>query len=390
MKILVTSFTFPPQASGVSEIARSQACGLSQLGHNVTVATDFDPNRENSHWPPGVVVRQFDVRGSDARRDGCQGETGAYERFIADYDGDIICCNCWQNWATDLALRSFPRTRARKAFVSQGFDAHMWLRQPRFAWGLGQWIRAQPYVWRLPRMLKSFDHVILLSKRCDFRRFIDHWLARRLVPNRVSVIPNGVHLQDLSNARKDFRKTYNVQSKYMLLNVANYCDRKNQLSTLRDFARANRSDTTLVFIGSEFNDYTAQMNRAWERLRVDFPSAKMIMLEKVSREMINAAYQTADLFILSAKHETQPLAILDAMASAVPFISTDVGCVTEFPGGLVVPAGPRTTSAIARLLEDPAHRARLGDEGSQACSASYSWDHVIGSYEALFKQMNPS
>jgi glycosyltransferase involved in cell wall biosynthesis len=387
LKILVSSFTFPPHANGVSEIARTQSAELAKRGHEVTVVTGFDAARTPADSPPGVAVRQFKVSGAGNIRGGCQGDTVGYGQFIASYDGDIILCNCWQIWATDVAMEFFGRTKARKVIVSQGFSAQIWHPNPRFAWGLGQWLVAQPYVLRLPRMMKAFDRLVFLSPLCDAGRFFDHWVARRLVPDRISIIPNGVHLLELEKAGADFRQLWNIATKYLLLNVANYCDRKNQIATLRDFIQANRSDATLVFIGSEFNDYSASMKTLYESSRAKFPRAQVLFLEKIPRQTINAAYRAADLFVLSAKEEAQPLAILDAMACGVPFISTKVGCVTDFPGGWVVSSGGKTTQAIHRLLDDPDLRRQLGKEGKAACLARYDWKQVVNAYEDLFASL---
>ncbi len=384
MRILVTSFTFPPQANGVAEAARTQSAGLAARGHEVTVATGFDAARSPEHSPPGVTVRQFKVSGAANIRGGCQGDTAGYGRFIASYGGDIILCNCWQIWTTDVAIQFFPATMARKVIVSHGFAAQIWHPSPRFAWGLGQWLFAQRYVLRLPRMMKAFDRLVFLSPRRDAGRFFDHSVARLFFPGRVSVIPNGVHLSDLEKAGADFRQRWNIGAKYLLLNVAYYSPLKNQLATLRDFMRSNRPDATLVFIGSEFNDYSAKMKALYESSRAEFPRAQVLFLEKVPRQTINAAYRAADVFILSSTQETQPLAILDAMACGVPFISTNVGCVTDFPGGWVVPSGGRTTRAIHRLLDDPGLRRQLGEQGRAASLAKYDWKQVLNSYERLF------
>jgi glycosyltransferase involved in cell wall biosynthesis len=384
VKILISSFTFPPQANGVAEIARTQSAGLAARGHEVTVVTGFDAARSVEHSPPGVTVRQFRVSGAGSIRNGCQGDTAGYGQFIADYDGDIILCNCWQTWATDAAIEYFNAAKARKVIVSQGLAAHIWHPYPRFAWGLGQWLVAQPYVLRLPGMMKSFDRLVFLSPRCDRGRFFDHWLARRFVPERVSIIPNGVHLSEMAKAGEDFRQRWKIATEHLLLNVANYCDRKNQLATLRDFMRANRADATLVFMGSEFNDYSAKMKALYESSRAQFPRAQIVFLENPPRQMINAAYRASDVFVLSAKEEAQPLALLDAMACGVPFISTNAGCVRDFPGGWVVSSGGKTTRAIHRLLDDPGLRRQLGEQGKAACKARYDWNQILSAYENLF------
>lgn len=386
VRILIASFTFPPEASGVSEIARSQALGLRDRGHDVTVATAPSPGRDSKSMFAKITVREFKIHGSFELGVGYHGETSSYQKFITGGNFDIILCNCWQNWATDVALPAFHHTRAKKIMVSQGFNAHMRPRPGRFPWGWGAWLRRQPYTLRLPKMLCSFDHLIFLSARRDRGRFLDHAVAKLVTPSRISIIPNGVHVDDLRNARTDFRKVFGVSTRHLVLNVANYCDRKNQIDTLRDFVRANRADTTLVFIGSEFNDYSAELKQVYGSSCKQYAEARVIFLEKIPKEMINAAYRATDLFILSAKEETQPLAILDAMALGVPFISTDTGCVSEFPGGIVLPVGEETTRAVNRLLDDPDFRKRLGEQGRAACETQYDWERVLDAYEKMFAE----
>jgi glycosyltransferase involved in cell wall biosynthesis len=387
VKILIVSFTFPPEVGGVAEVARTQACGFAARGHEVTVATTFDPCRTPERWPPGVEVRQFRVTGSFEFGRGYAGELRAYQEFIGRQPADVMLFHCWQNWAVDVVFPALPRNAARKILLSHGLDAQIWKRHNRFPWGFGQWLRTLPYAARLPRFMKSFDRLVFLSARQDAGRFFDVWLAQRFCPERVAIIPNGVHLYEFSRPHGDFRRTYGVATKFLALTVANYDARKNQLATLRDFMAANRADATLVFIGGEFNAYQAGIAVAHAGLRRRFPWARVLFLEKVPKEMIYAAYQAADVFILSAKHETQPLALLDAMAAGVPFISTNAGCVSEFPGGLVARTGSKTTGAIQRLLNDDALGKKLGQQGRTACETKYDWERVLDSYEKLFADL---
>jgi glycosyltransferase involved in cell wall biosynthesis len=387
LKILITTFEFPPRVGGVGEVARAQVHGLAARGHEVVVATGFDPNRTAAHSPPDLIVRQFKVDGFFLPGGHYGGEAAAYQDFIAREPADIILCHCWENWATDLAVPALKDHGAKKIILSHGLDAHTWHRQKRFPWGLCAWARKQPYVWRLPKMMRAFDRLVFLSPRQDAGRFFDHWLAARLLPERISIIPNGVHRETLRNARSDFRQVFGITAKHLLLNVANYCDRKNQLATLRDFIQAGRPDATLVFIGSEFNDYSREMERNIRKNQARSPQSSVLMLEKIPRELINAAYRAADVFLLSAKQETQPLSILDAMAAGIPFISTNTGCVAEFSGGWCVPAGKRTIQAIHRLLDDPELRRQLGRQGQLDCETKYNWPRVLNDYETLFRQL---
>lgn len=387
MKILIVSFSFPPQVGGVAEVARTQAQGFAARGHQVTVATVVDAARTDAHAFGKLTVRQFQISGNFLVGRGYRGDVAAYQEFIAREPFDIILIHCWQNWAPDLAAPMFGRTSAKKILLSHGFDAQMWKHEARFLSGLTVWLRSLPYVWRLPRLMRAFDRLVFLSGRSDAGRFLDHALARRVCPARVAIIPNGVHLAEFRRDHGDFRKTHGIATKHMLLNVANYCDRKNQLATLQDFLAVNRADTTLVFIGGEFNEYQAAMVQRYAEGRRQYPQARVLFLEKIPKDTIYAAYQSADVFILSAKQETQPLAILDAMAAGVPFISTNAGCVSEFPGGLVRRTDAETTEAIQQLLDDRELRRRLGAEGRAACETKYDWERVLDAYERLFQKL---
>ena len=385
MKILVTSFTYPPQANGVAEIAKAQATLLAKRGHDVSVATAYDPERKSAH-SEGVPVHEFRIEGDFDPKIGYHGEIKEYQQFIAAYPADIILFNCWQNWCVDLALPSFSQIRARKVMVSQGFSAHCWYPQRRFPWGLVQWLRNQPYVWRLPAFMRAFDHLVFLTGMQNFGRFFDYWIARRVGLTHCSVVPNGIHLHELEAAPIDFRKFYEIPSgDLLLLNVANYCDRKNQLMALRAFCALSRNDASLVFIGSEHNEYTDQMLDILNQYPAQ--ASKVKILQKVPKQHINAAYQAADLFLFSSKEETQPLAVLDAMGAGVPFVATDAGCVSEFPGGVIVRSEAQMSRALTTLLSDPTRRAELGEQGRGAARGRYSWEHVVDEYERIFQRL---
>ena len=84
---------------------------------------------------------------------------------------------------------------------------------------------------------------------------------------------------------------------------------------------------------------------------------------------VAAAHRAADVFCLPSWGDAMPLCVLEAMASGVPVVATDVGQVGAMvddgvTGHLVAPRDPAALADALRLvLTDPAHRRALGEAG---------------------------
>lgn len=386
MRILITTFTFHPEGNGVAEVAAVQAFGFAQRGHEVTVATFPVPERKTVNYPAGVEVREFDVQGS-TKPNVFKGQADEYRDFIATFPCDVIIMHCWHTWPTDAAMPVLSRNPAKKILVSHGYGLLNWMRRPKFPWGLPSFLKAQRYTFRLPGIIRQFDHVVFLSNRVDWTRFFDRRMMDWCGFKNWSVIPNGAAAPTPLESADVFRRSHGLENTLLFLNVANYCDRKNQLSTLRSYAAANPPGSTLVFIGSEINDYAIELKKLRDQLQTANPSLKVLILEKVPKNAIAAAYQACDVFLLSAKAETQPLVLLDIMACGKPFLSTDTGCVAELPGGVIVRSESEMSRAILKLAANPPLRIQLGSEGRTGAEQDYNWTAVMEKYDQLIHRL---
>jgi glycosyltransferase involved in cell wall biosynthesis len=387
MKILITTNTYRPNMDGCAEAAAVLAEGMARRGHRVTVATEFHPERKPNTPDANPRVEQFNISGTNNWRVGIQGDKTSYQNFLRGFPCDLMVFQNWDSWPTELALPLLKGSNAKKVMTTQGYAPHIWVPYPKFAWGLGYWIGGWPLVLKTPLMMRKFDHLVFVSERKGFDRFFDHWLAHATGYRNHSVIPNGAWPQEFNGELPDFRVQFGIGSGPLLLYVANYGDRKNQLMAVRAFRRAQLKDATLVLIGSAFSDYSKQVQQLDEALRRTHPAGRVLMLEKLDRARTCAAYRAADLFVLSAKAETQPVVLLEAMASHTPWLSTNVGCVTELPGGIVVQSEDEMVEKMKALMADPALRQRLAEEGWAACQKTYDWEQVVAAYERLFNKL---
>ncbi len=100
------------------------------------------------------------------------------------------------------------------------------------------------------------------------------------------------------------------------------------------------------------------------------------------------AYRHMDLFALSSDTEQMPLSLLEAMASGLPAVSTDVGDVARMLGpeslAFVTPLDASAlAAALDRLLVDPVLRRRLGDDNRSRAVLLYDEWQMIARWTKL-------
>jgi glycosyltransferase involved in cell wall biosynthesis len=113
---------------------------------------------------------------------------------------------------------------------------------------------------------------------------------------------------------------------------------------------------------------------------VEFPG-------RIPHEEVPALMRSLDILANPSvdRSESFGVAILEASASAVPVVVTDVGGIREVARHeetalLVAPAQPdELADALLRLANDPELRTRLGRDGREFVQRTYEWDDNVSS-----------
>lgn len=123
---------------------------------------------------------------------------------------------------------------------------------------------------------------------------------------------------------------------------------------------------------------------------------KVNFIGKVSDAELPKYYNQADLFVLSStnKHEAFGLVLLEAMASGLPVIASDLPGVrkvfTDGQEGLSAKIADPFDLAekIKRILSDEAARARIAQSARQLAIGKYSWKKSVQKLNEIYNKIN--
>ena len=156
---------------------------------------------------------------------------------------------------------------------------------------------------------------------------------------------------------------------------------------LRQFAELKRKNTRLVMVGDgPERGELETLARALEiHERVVFAGTRSDIAEQLAK---------MDIFALSSDTEQMPISVIEAMATGLPVISTDVGDIKSMVAGdnqpYIAPLDdlPAYQNALIKLCDDAELREQLGKANAQTSRERYSKDKMLASYRALFQTMS--
>lgn len=111
----------------------------------------------------------------------------------------------------------------------------------------------------------------------------------------------------------------------------------------------------------------------------------------VDFETLISYYKTADLYLLTSFYEGWPLAPMEALASGLPVVMTDVapGHIMDGANGIVVPIGDSRELAlkISQLVENPGQLAQLKKGAENSFPTPLSKEKYLELYTKLLKDL---
>lgn len=182
----------------------------------------------------------------------------------------------------------------------------------------------------------------------------------------------------------------------VILTVGRVVERKGIAYLLRALPIITAEiDAKVAIIGKGDPKVEADLHAVAEELKL---GDRVVFAGKVPEADLIKWYQGCDVFCLPAivdsQGETEGLGVvlLEALNYARPIAASNVGGIPDIvrqgETGLLFPEkDPQAcASAILELLRDPERAERLGRQGHAMVRKEFSWEHVVGQWEAFYTE----
>ncbi|MGC8677018.1 MAG: glycosyltransferase family 4 protein [Hydrogenobaculum sp.] len=229
------------------------------------------------------------------------------------------------------------------------------------------------------------DRIVVVSKKV-----YQELLEENFLKDKLRLIQSGIDLSRFRKATQEdkitLRKKYNLPlDKFIFVNVANYNPEvKGHIDILKAYKKMEKENTMLLFIGL-LTDKDA------------VKEAKSLGIKNFLglgyREDVEYILRASDAFVLGSRLEGIAGALLQAMASGLVCISTDVGGITEYMkdsvNGFLIK--PKDIDAMAKAMEKVLN---LDDQTKESIiknaietSKEYSIENMLSKYVKLLEEL---
>jgi len=218
------------------------------------------------------------------------------------------------------------------------------------------------------------------------------------VKTKIRVIPNGVEASRFNNGHQPQPIPTGVsEDRKTILYVGRIVREKGIFTLLDAFEKLRKQgkDVSLVLVG----EGPLKEDLAKEVLRRKL-NDRVKLAGFVDEKKLVSLYNSSDAFVLPSHYEPFGMVALEAMASRVPVVVSDVGGLSEIVEdgitGVKVPAYNPSALAegILRVLEDRELSEQLKENAYRAVQERYRWDMIaektIEAYRTRPAEPSPS
>ncbi len=219
------------------------------------------------------------------------------------------------------------------------------------------------------------------------------YIAIKASPShKIRYIPNGIdtrRFQPNPQVRLALRRALGVENHFLFLSIGRLAPEKDYPNLLHAFAQVvpKAAHARLFIVGD--GPLKPAMQDLAQRLGID-AQVRFLGTRRDVANLMNAA----DAFVVSSAWEGMPMVLLEAAASGLPAVATDVGdnraIVLDGQTGFLAPPHQAETLAEAMLrlmaLPEPTRR-RMGERARAHVQANFDIERVVDQWEDLYQRL---
>ena len=210
--------------------------------------------------------------------------------------------------------------------------------------------------------------------------------------HKIRYIPNGVdtaHFKPDPEIRVALRRELGLENLFIWLAVGRFDPQKDYPNLVRAFARVVVEEPNTVLLIAGDGPLRPSVEELVRELRLE-GSVRFLGIRRDMPQLMNAA----DAYVMSSAWEGMANVLLEASASALPIVATDVGGNGEIvidgeTGFLVPPKNPnKLAQAMLRLMSLPQEeRKHMGERARQYVEENFSLERVVDRWECLYREL---
>lgn len=362
---IIVDALFPDKVGGIQKYSAALAAALAESGQSVTVYVEQDcPLAAKRLQVSGVNVVQVE-----------------HKRYNIPFLGYLFSNRSFSYHALSQAIKNGHAVIYAQGLAGIGaaqvnttvpvvHNFHgLEMYQPVKGWKAR--VIAALFRFELQRLFKLKPMVVSLGSR------ISDIIKRQAPQSQIFQIPNGIH----ENWFKSEKRHFNTVGKKFLFvgrdewrkGVPTLNEAVKRLSTQEKF-------TGIFHMVGPFQGHKKQ-------------TGVQYLGEKRDENELKEIYAAMDVLVCPSYSEGMPTVILEAMASGLPVIATDVGATAELVGndtGRLIQ--PFDSEGLAQALlelsqESEVSMQQMSMAALTKASNNYKWEQVADKHIAVFKQI---
>lgn len=201
--------------------------------------------------------------------------------------------------------------------------------------------------------------------------------------SKFSAIPCGINIHEFNYQKS--KKLDKDSNMICLLFVGRLAKQKNLPILLYAFKILQREYNNIILNVIGDGEEKDQLYKIIEIKKIK----NVNLYGAVSKDKLLEAYFSSDIFVLPSSYESFGIVLLEAMASGLPIVASNIPAVREVLDGcgiLVYPTPENFANALRLLVENPKLRNKLSKAGRRKVR-EYDWDRVVEKVLELYKSL---